>query len=117
MADLDFANAAIVYPLSIAPEWRTLTSEVEAGGLGIRRQLWQAPRYRFTVEARFASAAALASFTSFVATQKGARKSFTWTCPADGVVYTCRFAADAASVRIEGPGLWAASFELLGVPP
>jgi phage-related protein len=116
MADLDAAvNPYLVHPFHREAEWRTLATETEAGGLGIRRQKWQAPRHRFRLRVVYRTAAAAAAFEAFFAARKGGRAGFSWTCPQDNVVYTCRFAQDRLALVWEGPERWEYGFELLGV--
>ncbi|NTU60087.1 MAG: hypothetical protein HGA98_03395, partial [Deltaproteobacteria bacterium] len=65
MADFDTFNAYVVEPLRLTRTWRTLRSEVDAGGLGLRRQKWQNPVTEFEVTLSFPDGVASAAFLAF----------------------------------------------------
>jgi hypothetical protein len=99
--------------VSVAPEWRTLVSDTDAGGLGIRRQKWQTSRYRIRFTSAHASSSEAAAVVSFFNTKKGSRTSWTWLNPDDNVTYTCRFASDELSRTRTQPGLWEFQIDLV----
>ena len=91
----DFTGFRPQWGISVTPEYKTLRSDTDAGGLGVRRQKWQNPRYRLRFRSVHLGANALteaqavqALFTSC----KGGRSTFTLTV--DSVQYTCVFAGD-----------------------
>lgn len=101
--------------ISRAPEYRTLVSDTDAGGLGLRRQKWQNARYRFRFTSAHESSAEAAALEAFFVAKLGSRTTFTWTNPEDGVTYTCRFASDVLPRVRTAPGLWEFDVELLGL--
>lgn len=115
MADLDFINPYVVEPFRRSRVRRTLSTPLESGGLGITRQKWQGALLRFDVSVDFPTSVLLAQLDAFFETEDGARRQFTWTAIDDGLVYTCRFAADELSTETSGPESHDASFTLLAV--
>jgi hypothetical protein len=101
--------------VTVTTELRTLVSDTDAGGLGLRRSKWQAARYRIRFTSAHASSAEAAALEAWFATKKGSRTSWTWTCPSDGVLYTCRFAADQLPRTRSAPGLWEYDIDLVAV--
>lgn len=116
MAGLDDYNGYLVFPFAGTQEWKTLTTDVETGGLGIRRKKWANKRYRFSLLYHFPTLSAAQGFASFVDGTSGAADTFTWTNPLDAGSYTCRVAADAVEIRWEGPNSFGAELTILGVP-
>lgn len=117
----DFTGFRPQWGLSITPERKTLVSDTEAGGLGIRRQKWQNPRYRIRFRSVHFGANAVteanALNTLFETTCKGQKNTFTANFTVDGssVNYTCRFATDALPRTLAGLNRYEFDIELLAV--
>ena len=117
MADISSViNSWLVYPVSKTEEWKTLRTDLDSGGLGIRRQKWQNPRYLFRLTVWYKSQTDADAFLSFFNARKGGREAFTWTPPAEigGGPYTCIFPEDRLEMSIEGPERRVYTFTMLG---
>jgi hypothetical protein len=99
--------------VSVTPGWGTLVTEVETGGLGVRRQKWQTSQYRLRFTSAHASSSEAAAVVAFFNAKKGRRTSFTFTNPEDGLTYTCRFDSDSLPRTRSAPGLWEFEVDLL----
>lgn len=114
MADLDsYLNAYLVAPVTVRRRWNTVKTPTDAGGLGLRRQKWQAPLYEFDLRAVFPTQATADAFRTFLDGKKGSRASFTWTCIRDSHVYTC-LGPDELEEPWDGMDAWEYQFTLVG---
>ena len=102
------------YGMIVSPVYNTLTTNVESGGLGIRRQKWANPVYKISFRSVHMTLAEANAVVAFFDLKKGQKTSFTWTNPDDGVVYTCRFASDTIPRTLAGYGRWEFNIEMLG---
>ena len=114
--DSYLAAGRVVKPYRKTTTKRSLSTPLEAGGLGQGRLKWQNPLYRFQLTVEFDTLTAADSFRGFFEDNVAAR-DITWdnTLDEETASYTCRFGTDSIAMEWNAANLKTFTFELIGV--